>query len=180
MKDTGSFDASKVYSFQLMLSKFEYDGALNPQFSPGLFRLEIESIKAYGGKITPQFIMISSAGVTRPGRKDINLAEEPPAVRMNEQLGGILTWKLRGEDVLRESGLAYTIIRPCALTEQRANKELLFAQGDTIKGQVSRDAIAKLCIEALTLPEACQKTFEVKETEKITQENNFTELFKQL
>ncbi|MBW4551841.1 MAG: CIA30 family protein [Aphanocapsa sp. GSE-SYN-MK-11-07L] len=37
----------QIYSFQLMLSKFEYDGALNPQFSPGRFSLEIESISAY-------------------------------------------------------------------------------------------------------------------------------------
>ncbi len=38
---------SQIYSFQLMLSKFEYDGALNPQFAPGRFDLEIESICAY-------------------------------------------------------------------------------------------------------------------------------------
>jgi hypothetical protein len=88
-----------------MLSKFEYDGALNPNFSPGLFGLEIESIKAYGKKITtPQFILISSAGVTRPGRPGLNLDEEPPAVRLNDQLGGILTWKLRGEEVLKQLG----------------------------------------------------------------------------
>lgn len=36
-----------IRSFQLMLSKFEYDGALNPRFSPGSFRLEISSIAAY-------------------------------------------------------------------------------------------------------------------------------------
>ncbi len=36
-----------IRSFQLMLSKFEYDGALNPNFNPGSFRLEISSIAAY-------------------------------------------------------------------------------------------------------------------------------------
>jgi hypothetical protein len=36
-----------IRSFQLMLSKFEYDGALNPSFTPGSFRLEISSIAAY-------------------------------------------------------------------------------------------------------------------------------------
>ena len=167
LPQAGAFDASKVYSMQLMLSKFEYDGALNPKFSPGLFALQVESIKAYGGQPTPQLILISSAGVTRPGRPGINLEEEPPAVRLNDQLGGILTWKLRGEDLVRQSGLNYTIIRPCALTEKPGNKVLIFAQGDRIKGQVSRDAIAELCLKILQLTEGCNKTFEVRETEEI-------------
>ena len=39
--------STHIRSFQLMLSKFEYDGALNPKFNPGSFRLEIASIAAY-------------------------------------------------------------------------------------------------------------------------------------
>jgi len=50
MRDVVPFDSSSVYALQLMQSKFEYDGALNPCFSPGLFALEIVTIKAYGGK----------------------------------------------------------------------------------------------------------------------------------
>jgi len=30
-----------------MLSKFEYDGGLNPHFRPGAFQLEIKTIKTY-------------------------------------------------------------------------------------------------------------------------------------
>jgi uncharacterized protein YbjT (DUF2867 family) len=161
--EAGEFDSSKVYSMQLMLSKFEYDGQLNPKFEPGSFGLEIEYIKAYGGKAKPQFVMISSAGVTRPNRPEINLAEEPPAVRMNDQLGGILTWKLQGEEALRNSGLTYTIIRPCALTEQPGDKLLWVEQGDNLKGQVSRDAIATMALEAINSPLAVNKTFEVRE-----------------
>ncbi len=172
--EAGAFDPSRVYSMQLMQTKFEYNGALNPRFSPGLFCLEIESIKAYGGQTqTPQFILISSAGVTRPGRPGLNLDEEPPAVRMNDQLGGILTWKWRGEEVVRHSGLNYTIIRPCALTEKPGEKQLMFDQGDTIKGQVSRDAIAALCVQTLQSPQASQKTFEVRESESPTGSENW-------
>ncbi|MGF1481562.1 MAG: CIA30 family protein [Cyanophyceae cyanobacterium] len=154
-----------ICSMQLMLSKFEYDGDLNPRFEPGAFRLEVATIKAYGGQATPQFVMVSSAGVTRPGRPDLDLEEEPPAVRMNDQLGGILTWKLRGEEAVRKSGLSYTIVRPCALTEAPGDKALVVDQGDTMKGQVSREAIAELCIEALQHSSACDKTFEVREGE---------------
>ncbi|WP_246828902.1 CIA30 family protein [Synechococcus sp. PCC 7502] len=38
---------AQIYAFQLMLSKFEYDGALNPRFTAGNFQLQIESISAY-------------------------------------------------------------------------------------------------------------------------------------
>jgi uncharacterized protein YbjT (DUF2867 family) len=177
--EMGIFDPSTVYSLQLMLSKFEYDGGLNPKFEPGFFSLEIDYIKAYGGQPTPQFIMISSAGVTRPGKPGLNLEEEPPAVRLNDQLGGILTWKLRGEDIVRNSGLNYTIIRPCALTEQPGDKLLVVDQGDHIRGQVSRDAIAQLAVQALELPEATSKTFEVKEKD-IIGNNNWPELLNSL
>jgi len=165
LKDSPGFDSSHIYALQLMLSKFEYDGGLNPNFKPGGFALQVETIKAYGGATKPQFIMISSAGVTRPGRPGINLEEEPPAVRMNDQLGGILTWKLRGEDAVRESGVPYTIIRPCALTEEPGGKALVFEQGDNIRGKVSREDIAELCIQVLEQPKACNLTFEVKEGE---------------
>lgn len=36
-----------IRALQLMLSKFEYDGVLNPSFEPGPFRLEISKIEAY-------------------------------------------------------------------------------------------------------------------------------------
>lgn len=164
MEFANSLDPSKISSFQLMLSKFEYDKELNPKFEPGAFSLQVESIKAYGGQTLSQFVMISSAGVTRPGRPGINLEEEPPAVRMNDQLGGILTWKLRGEEAVRASGIPYTIIRPCALTEEPGGKALVFEQGDNIRGKVSREDIAELCLQVLNQPQACNVTFEVKES----------------
>lgn len=40
-------DPNRITAMQLMLSKFEYDGALNPHFQPGFFQLQIEWIQAY-------------------------------------------------------------------------------------------------------------------------------------
>ncbi|AFY94087.1 CIA30 family protein [Chamaesiphon minutus] len=57
-------DTTQICSFQLMLSKFEYDRALNPRFTPGLFSLEIESIAAYGGDTMPQLVVIDSTTST--------------------------------------------------------------------------------------------------------------------
>jgi uncharacterized protein YbjT (DUF2867 family) len=179
VKDGKTIATDKIRSFQLMLSKFEYDGELNPKFAPGSFNLQVESIKAYGGAKVPQFALVSSAGVTRPGRPGINLAEEPPAVRMNDQLGGILTWKLQGEESVRQSGLAYAIIRPCALTEEPGGKALIFEQGDNIRGKVSREDIAELCLGLLQEPQAVNVTFEVKEGEN-SDRSNFQNLFSSL
>jgi hypothetical protein len=81
---------------------------------------------------------------------------------------------------VRQSGLNYTMIRPCALTEKPGDKVLIFDQGDTIKGQVSRDAIAELCLRVLQLPEACNKTFEVRETEEIATSIDWKNLLENL
>ena len=40
-------DVRNLRSLQLMLSKFEYDGQLNPSFTPGQFALTIDSIRTY-------------------------------------------------------------------------------------------------------------------------------------
>lgn len=45
--EVNTVDRQQVRAFQLMLSKFEYDGQLNPSFEPGSFQLYIESICGY-------------------------------------------------------------------------------------------------------------------------------------
>lgn len=57
--DADKFDSSKVYSLQLMLSKFEYDGEYNPNFQAGAFTLEVESVKVYGNENIPQLILLN-------------------------------------------------------------------------------------------------------------------------
>lgn len=81
---------------------------------------------------------------------------------MNKELDFILTYKLKGEDLIRESGIPYTIVRPCALTEEPAGADLIFDQGDNITGKISREEVAQICVAALESPYATGKTFEVK------------------
>ncbi|XP_066321509.1 protein HIGH CHLOROPHYLL FLUORESCENCE PHENOTYPE 173, chloroplastic-like [Miscanthus floridulus] len=165
MTDAPPFDASNITSLQLMFSKFEYDGILNPTFTEGPFELPFSSIRAYINEpITPRFVHVSSAGVTRPERPGLDLSKQPPAVRLNKELGSILTYKLKGEDLIRESGIPYTIVRPCALTEEPAGADLIFDQGDNITGKISREEVARICVAALASPNAVGKTFEVKST----------------
>ncbi|GAB2267256.1 hypothetical protein Dimus_002241 [Dionaea muscipula] len=171
--DAPPFDPRNIISLQIMYSKFEYDGKLNPTFVEGTFQLLVSSIRAYIQEpIKPRFVHVSSAGVTRPDRPGLDLSRQPPAVRLNKELGFILSYKLKGEDLLRESGIPYTIIRPCALTEEPAGADLIFDQGDNITGKISREEVARICVAALESPHACDKTFEVKSVIP------FSELFK--
>lgn len=40
---------------------------------------------------------------------------------------------VQGEDVVRQSGVPFAVVRPCALTEEPAGAELQLSQGDNIK-----------------------------------------------
>eukprot|EP01026_Neomeris_dumetosa_P052958 TRINITY_DN4720_c0_g1_i1.p1 TRINITY_DN4720_c0_g1~~TRINITY_DN4720_c0_g1_i1.p1 ORF type:complete len:619 (-),score=81.13 TRINITY_DN4720_c0_g1_i1:330-2102(-) len=167
--DGTKLNTSNICSLQLMLSKFEYDGGLNPNFQPGPFSLPIQQIRAYSEKaVMPKFVSVGSAGVTRFNRPGIKAEEEFPLVRLNDQLGGILTYKLKGEDVIRQSGVPYAIVRPCALTEEPAGAPIEFDQGDVIMGKISREDIAQLCVYLLEEPSMVNVTFEIKSTVPVT------------
>ncbi|MGB0563245.1 MAG: CIA30 family protein [Spirulinaceae cyanobacterium] len=45
--DAPPLNSGAIYALQLMLSKFEYDGQLNPNFEAGEFSLLVESIAVY-------------------------------------------------------------------------------------------------------------------------------------
>jgi uncharacterized protein YbjT (DUF2867 family) len=93
-------------------------------------------------------VLVSQIYITRP--------ERYPEVR------NVIEWRRRAEEALRESGLPYTIVRPSWLTgEPGGSQGLRFEQGDTGDGQVSREDVAEVCVEALLNDEARGKTFEV-------------------
>ncbi|KAA8496614.1 hypothetical protein FVE85_0343 [Porphyridium purpureum] len=174
MRDGTRFDPASVFAVQFMLSKFEYDGALNPSFRPGAFELQIAAVDAVTAADsrgrsskaqTPLLIHVGSAGVTRVLRASEfpDLESQPPAVRMNKMLGRMMEWKLAGEDAIRASGVPYLIVRPCALTEEapRGYGGLKVSQGDTMTGKVSRDDLARVLVDALGCGSLTNKTFEL-------------------
>ncbi|PHT31896.1 hypothetical protein CQW23_28233 [Capsicum baccatum] len=66
-----------------------------------------------------------------------------------------------GEDEIRESGIPYTIVRPCALTEEPAGANLIFDQGDNIHGEdIPCRGCSNICGSSES-PYACDNTFEV-------------------
>jgi uncharacterized protein YbjT (DUF2867 family) len=96
-----------------------------------------------------QMVLVSSSGVTHEDHM------------LNKMFNNVLIWKLKGEDALRASGVPYTIVRPGGLVNTPAGQEgVAFAQGDKTGGRVSRADVAAICVAALSIPEAKNRTFE--------------------
>jgi len=95
------------------------------------------------------FVLVSSAGVTQEDHF------------LNKMFNNVLIWKAKGEDALRASGVPYTIVRPGGLTDKPGGKSVIvFAQGDTTSGSITREDVALICVAALSQPNAVGKTFE--------------------
>jgi uncharacterized protein YbjT (DUF2867 family) len=93
-------------------------------------------------------VMVSQIYITRP--------DAFPAA------ADVIAARGRGEQALRDSGLAYTIVRPSWLTDEPGNRQSLrLEQGDTGDGQVSRADVAEAVMQALAHPQARGKTFEL-------------------
>lgn len=101
-----------------------------------------------------RFILISSIAVTHPNHP-LNC------------FGKVLDWKLKGEEVLRNSSMEYAIIRPGGLKNTPGGKQhLLIDQGDRIMGTISREDVADVCLHVLSYPGHLQHTFEVIEQDE--------------
>ncbi len=99
-----------------------------------------------------QFILVSSMGVTHPDHQ------------LNAMLDNILSWKLKGEDAVRATGINYTIVRPGELTNEAGGRRgVRIMQGDPIGGEgaVSRTDVAAILVSAIGREDLYGKTFEV-------------------
>jgi uncharacterized protein YbjT (DUF2867 family) len=102
-----------------------------------------------------QFVLVSSSGVTQEDHF------------LNKAFNNILKWKFAGEQALRTSSVPYTIVRPGGLVNTPGGTDaVVFAQGDTTGGRISREDLALICIAALREPAAINKTFETYSTEE--------------
>jgi uncharacterized protein YbjT (DUF2867 family) len=97
-----------------------------------------------------QIVIVSSSGVTQEDHI------------LNRLFNNVMLWKFKGEEAVRGSGVAYTVIRPGGLTDDAVGKKpVTFAQGDKSTGTVSRADVAVACREALRIPAARNRTFEL-------------------
>ncbi len=96
------------------------------------------------------FVLVSSMGAT---------IEDHP---LNKMFDNILVWKFKGEEALRNSGVPYTIIRPGGLTEEPGGKLAInIFPEDGGEGSIPRADVARVCVAALTNPQAVNKTLSV-------------------
>jgi uncharacterized protein YbjT (DUF2867 family) len=100
------------------------------------------------------FVLLTAIGVTDPSHP------------FNKATKGALGWRFKGEEYLRGSGLAYTIVRPGGLVNEPAGqKGLRFEQGDhwrpLVRSTLSRDDLALVLIDSLRQPGARNATFEL-------------------
>jgi hypothetical protein len=110
------------------------------------FRLEIDWVKALPGGAETDFVLISCVGAGLTGQTRRNM----------------ITAKRRGEDVLRATGLGYTVVRPGPLKEEPGGyKALVFDQGNRIQHDISCADVADVALKALHDGAARNKTFEV-------------------
>eukprot|EP00980_Cylindrotheca_fusiformis_P010093 scaffold2243_cov122-Cylindrotheca_fusiformis.AAC.9 len=106
----------------------------------------------------PKVVMLSSAGVTRPGwddakKKRLSGCADIPIVRLNPA---------ESEEKLRQSGVDYCIVRPCGLNDNwPSGSRPVFSQGDVAVGRINRQDVAAVLVDLLAATEACGKTFEV-------------------
>ncbi len=135
VNDAPPLERRQVSSIQIMLSKFEYDGGLNPSFRPGEFELELCSIGAYGDRTLPQLIVVAPIAETEG-----NVAQ-----------------------ALAGSVRPHTLLHPMVVVDAPGGQELDFSLTKTPNGAVSSSDLAELCVQLLNIPEACQRTINVQE-----------------
>ena len=101
-----------------------------------------------------QVVLVSSMGVTQEDHI------------LNKMFNNVLSWKFKGEDALRASGVPYTIVRPGGLTNAPGGEfEVVFQQGDRDASAIPRADVARVCVAALGSGDALRKTFEVNSGE---------------
>eukprot|EP01125_Pyxidicula_operculata_P014578 TRINITY_DN4872_c0_g1_i1.p1 TRINITY_DN4872_c0_g1~~TRINITY_DN4872_c0_g1_i1.p1 ORF type:complete len:169 (-),score=10.64 TRINITY_DN4872_c0_g1_i1:37-543(-) len=117
-----------------------------------------------------RIVLISSLGVERPTYFICLL--------LNTMLSMVLKYKLQAENVLRTSGIPYTIVRPGGL-EAKEDLKIVIAQHDKISGMISRANVARLCevIYSTNLGENCTLECVAK---KHNDEENLSEQLKTL
>lgn len=96
-----------------------------------------------------KFIMLSAMNADEPLK--------------NEKIAHYLEAKAKADKHLRNSGLAYTIVRPGRLTDDLGMGKVKIAEKLNAPGEIPRDDVAFLLVMSLAGPLAKNKTFEAVE-----------------
>ncbi|KAG2445282.1 hypothetical protein HYH02_008749 [Chlamydomonas schloesseri] len=161
-------DPSRISKLGLVLSRFEFNKAPNPDYKPGPFALLLAGGISTYTDVRPQVVMISSAGVERNaiiGDDEVKRMQDIPIVQLNPN--GTLNHKYTAEIAVRSSGYPYSVVRSTGMIDSMEGGPFLpdADQGDVIIGQISREEVAECLAMAANMPESAYKTFELRRNE---------------
>lgn len=112
--------------------------------------LEAARKAGFGGRIA----FLSSIGVTNP-----NWASR----LLNKVKGNALKWRLAMEDLIRESGFDYAIVRAGYLMNSVSRKQISLSQTEfalELRYRIGRKEAAEVLVESIRNPEAGRMTFD--------------------
>lgn len=101
-----------------------------------------------------RIVFLSSIGVSNP-----NWASR----LLNKVKGNALEWRLAMEDLIRESGFDYTIVRAGYLMNSVSRKPISLSQTELaleLRYRIGRKEAAEVLVESIRHPEAGRKTFD--------------------
>ena len=170
-------DAPELDRRQLVgLALAFYPQRNNPSQTTGEFYLSVANVKAFRKRDEPEMIYISDAEAAAGDSKEDNgkrgtladaeaaaaRAQAAPPISARAQV------KLRGERMLRSSGLTYFIVRPTQLTDAPSSRRLSFTQGSgPVTGTVSRADVAEVAVRSLLDPRACNVACTITESDNV-------------
>jgi uncharacterized protein YbjT (DUF2867 family) len=165
-------------------ARWDFDSSMNPielvlaLFDPNLLenrakntplKVDFQSVKnlvVAAPKNLNRFVFVSSCGILRKNQFPFNILNR----------FGVLDAKKAGEDVIINSGIPYTIIRPGRLIDgpftsydlntllkatTNGRLGVILGKGDKLSGDSSRIDVAAACVESLFYPSAANQVFEL-------------------
>ncbi|KAL7536746.1 hypothetical protein ACHAWF_008294 [Thalassiosira exigua] len=168
-------------------------GAPKPPPFQSLFRLLPESDPKHSRSVNYEAVqnLIDAMTATKTCKRIVRVTgkgEDPTglfSVLINILGNMAKAWNYEGEQLLRTSGVDYTIIRPGVMgmggeeeDDSDNNKVLALAEngGDLPVTRVTHSQIARLCIECLDYPNAAQSTLTAMNVEAGTGEKSYAPL----
>ena len=98
-----------------------------------------------------RYLLVSSTGV-----------DDPPRPGTDEVWAAYLTAKKAAEDAIRASALAWTILRPGALTDDPGTGRVLLAPPPVPPAEVTRDDTAAVLVALLDTPATAGQVLELR------------------
>jgi uncharacterized protein YbjT (DUF2867 family) len=154
---------------------FRYNGRSGQRFY-----LSMDWIKLYRSQPEPEFVYLSDARIPRVVKHSMVQTEAKQLAIHNEirlyddqqmRQPEATFYKFVGEEIVKKSGLAYSIVRVHGLTDGAAadaSAISLLATPPLSEAPVSRADVAQICVQALLDPAALNKSFYVTPSNRPT------------